>query len=557
MMHTRISILLLCVAALTATSSAQLQVEQARVIYVRDSLVQIDLGKESGLEPGDSVWFHPLGGADLRGVVKSVQQRTAWVSLSGSAAGVLIGTSADITLARRPLPTAPSANLRDPNRGLPSAPPTWTSGEKDWDPNRPLLQDIPYEKKSAPVEWGGRVYSIIDTIHERDPRSSSSTFARFGASLNGVNPFGHDGQLMIDFDLDARAYNAEDSGPGAGAGGPYERDTFFRLERLAYSRGGGREQPMRWQVGRFLGAEFPEFGVIDGIEMTYRLHDGDRVGASIGFMPEPGQDYATGKDFQVSAGYRGFIGEQQQLSWGAGLQKSWHRGAPDRDLAVLRADYYAGSKFTWHNSAWIDFYGSSDQQKGSGAELSTWTSVLNWHQQQHGSTLSLRHWRFPELLRFQGGLFSNEDYSDARTSRVDASHWQRLSSRLRIRGSADVWKSESRDGVGADIRFDLASTFGEGTSSWLAFYFLEASDHKAGGIRLGQVIPLTQGSLRLWWDSARYRPLDDEGSLTQHDVRLAWDYWSQSKWSSTVDLGRRFGDEQDSYSLGLYLQRTF
>jgi hypothetical protein len=557
MMHSPFSILMLCIGALAAPATAQLQVEQARVIFVRDPLVQIDLGKETGLGPGDTVWFHPLGASDVRGVVKSVQQRTAWVTLSGTAAGVLIGTSADVTLSRRPQKPAPSANLRNPNRDLPSAPPTWTSGEKDWDPNRPLLQDIPYEKKSAPVEWGGRVYSILDTIHERDPRSSSSTFARFGASLNGVNPFGHNGQLIIDFDLDARSYNAADSGPGAGAGGPYDRDTFFRLERLAYSRGGGREQPLRWQVGRFLTTEFPEFGVIDGVEVTYRLHDGDRVGASFGYMPEPGQDYATGKDLQISTGYRGFIGEQQQLSWGAGLQKSWHRGAPDRDLAVLRADYYASSEFTWHNSAWIDFYSSSDQQKSSSAELSTWTSIANWHQQQHGSTLSLRHWRFPELLRFQSGLFINDDLSDARTTRVDASHWQRLSPRLRIRGSADVWKSESRDGVGADIRFDLASTFGAGTNSWLTFYFLEASDHQAGGIRLGQVIPLSRGSLRLWWDSARYRPLDDEGSLTQHDVRLAWDYWSQSKWSSTVDLGRRFGDEQDSYSLGLYLQRTF
>lgn len=551
----RAMLLLICFGGANQSLWAQ-QAEQARVLFTNDSLVQIDIGEEAGVVPGAVVWFRPLGQADVRGVVQSVQKRTAWVALDQAAAGVLVGTLAEIRAANPTTAPGVSASLRKPGDRLPSAPPKWTSDEQGWDPDRPLLEDVPFEPKSTPAIWGGRIYSIVDVVRERDLIHQRSLFGRVGVGVNGDNPFGSGGEFRLDFDVDYRSFQsstgAADSGAESG-----DRSSSLRLERLSYRRGGSREQPLQWQVGRFLNSEFPEFGVLDGVEFAYRLPDGARIGASVGFLPEPGQDYETGKDLQISATFQDFVGEEEQWSWGVGLQKSWHRGVPDRDLAVLRSDYYGGPAFSWHNSIWLDFYGSNDEQKDALAEVSMLTSNMNWRRDADGSNLSLRHWRFPQLLRFQGGTFLNEDLSDARTTRLDAGHWRQLTPRLRLHGRADVWKSQSRDGVGGNVRLDYASLLGPGSSSWMEIYLFEASDHQAAGFRLGQVLPLEHGSVRLWWDSARYRPVDDEGSLVQHDVRLAWDYWSQSKWSSTIDVGRRFGDEQDSYSFGLYLQRTF
>ncbi len=532
------------------------QVEQARVLFVNDSLVQIDHGSEEGVEPGDVVWFRPLGQSQVRGVVQSVQRRTAWVALEKASTGVLVGTMAEVKIDRSEPSPGKDANLRNPGARLPSEPPVWTSPEQDWDPDRPLLEFVPYEKEATPAEWNGRLYTIVDFARESDLVHQDSLFSRVGLGLYGSNPFGMDGEFRLDFDVDYRSFQSSSGNGDSGADGD-QRSSAIRLERFSYRRGGNREQPMQWQVGRFLNSEFPEFGVLDGAELVYRLPDGARIGGSLGYLPEPGQDYETGKDFQISTTYRDFVGEQQQWSWGAGLQKSWHRGAPDRDLAVLRSDYYGSQNFNWHSSLWLDFYGSSDAQKDAAVEISMFTSMLNWRQNSHGSSLGLRHWRFPQLQRFQAGDFLIPDLSDARTTRLDGGHWRQLTTQLRLHSRADVWQSDSRNGWGGSLRLDYSAAFGPGSSSWMEVYRLESNSHEATGVRLGQVLPIERGSLRLWWDSARYRPMDDEGSLVQHDARLAWDFWSQSSWSSTVDVGRRFGDEQDSYSLGLYLQRVF
>ncbi len=522
----------------------------ARVLFVSGERIQIDLGQEAAVEPGNVVWFHPLGGVDVRGTVQSVQQRSAWVQVSRADHGIDLGTQAEVRITPRdPAARDPDGHLRDPDARLPQSPPRWSAPEEPWDPSLPLLTELPRAPEERESHWSGRVYAFYDSIREHDPRSSSSTFGRLGAGLRGDNPFAAGGSLRLDFDLDARSFSA----PGEGT----DRDQAARLERMAYSRGGDRDHPLRWQVGRFLPAEFPEFGVLDGAEWSYRLAGGDRVGASLGYLPEPGQDYASGKDFQVAASYRAFHGAQRQFTWAAGVQKSWHRGAPDRDLAILQADYLAASRFTWRNSAWIDFYGNSDVAKNNGPEITLWNSFLTWDGERSGSSVGFRHWRFPQLRRFQGGFFFESDLIDARTSRVDGSAWYRVNGSLRLSGRVDVWRSESRDGKGADLRMDARALLGPSSLTWAGLYYHEGSDNDAGGVRFGHGHALGPGRARLSWDSTRYRPLDDEGSLLQHDLRLAWDYWGASGWSLSLDAGRRFGDDQDSYSIGIFLQRTF
>ena len=522
----------------------------ARVLFLNGPLVQLDHGQESGVEPGDVVRLRPLGAAEVRGTVQTVQERTCLVQIPVGTPGVEIGTAAEITVRIQPsLGGDPADHLQDPDRRLPTTPPSWERQVEQFDREQPLLLELPTLPEERESHWSGNTYLLLDTIRERSAPTSTSTFARAGGSLFGENAFGWGGSLRLDLDFDVRAFR---SGPGT-----TDRETEIRLERFAYGKGGDREHPLRWQVGRFLPSEFPEFGVLDGLEAVYRIHAGSHVGASLGFLPEPGQDYRTGEDFQLAASYRATLGDQNQIRWAVGLQKSWHEGVPDRDLAILKGSYRPSNAFSWTNSVWVDVYSSSDTAKDSGPEVSLLTTYLNWNRQDSGSSLGFRHWRLPQLLRFQGGTLTGDDLIQARTSRVDGSSWIRFGRIVRLSGRADAWKSEDQDGVGGDVRVDLDTLFGPTSRSWISLYHAEGSDNKAGGLRLGQGWSFGPGTARLTWDGARFRPRDDEGTLTQHDVRISWDYWSPAAWNLSVDVGRRFGDDQDSTSMGMYLQKTF
>ena len=52
---------------------------EVRVLSVQGQLVQIDRGREAGVEPGDRLRLQPLGQSERFGRVQSVAERTAWV----------------------------------------------------------------------------------------------------------------------------------------------------------------------------------------------------------------------------------------------------------------------------------------------------------------------------------------------------------------------------------------------------------------------------------------------------------------------------------------------
>lgn len=528
----------------------QEEILQARTLSSHGATAQIDQGRESHVEPGDLVWFRPLGSEQVRGVVQTVQARTAWVLLQGQETNLPTGTPAEVSITRpQGAKETPDAWLRDPNSALPTTPPVWQSDPFPYDPEAPLLTDIPQtEEPSTPSTWSGQTYLLFDVIRDRNSASRTSTFGRAGADFYGEDVGSPEGSMRLSFDMDIRSFSGD---------GSSERDTHLRLERLSYAHRLSRDHPTHWQVGRFLPSEFPEFGVLDGAEFVYRRSDGHRFGSSVGYLPQPGQEYRTGEDLQVAATYQGMLGEERQFRWGLGFQKSWHEGTPDRDLAILKAHYLPSAKFSWTNSAWVDFYNSSDTSKSSGPEISLWTSYLYWNQGSSGSSLGFRHWRLPQTLRFRKSDSIFLAPIEARTSRVDASSWVRLGSRMRLNGQANYWKSESRSGTGGDVRIDFETPFGPGSRGWAGFFAQEGGDNDVGGLRLGQSITLQSHHLRLSWEGARYRPTDEDGTLFQRDLRFGWDYRSTSNWMLSLDFGMRRGDEQDTLSAGLYLQRSF
>lgn len=538
-----------CTAFLT---SQQEETLTARVLHRNGNLVQVDRGREAHLEPGNQAWLYPLGSAPVRGVVASVEARTAWIQVTtpGDSPAIAIGTSAEILVTRRRTEAADDdAWLREPGTGLPTTPPVWQTDPFPREAGTPLLAIAPTpETPRLPLQWNGHTYLLLDIIHERESSSRTSSFGRTGLDLHAEDPNGTLGDFRLAFDLDLRSFRED---------GVTDRDRDLRLERLSYSRGHSRTDPVHWRVGRFLPLEFPEFGVLDGAEVVYRRSDGHRFGSSVGYLPKPGQEYRTGEDLQFAATYQGMAGEERQYRWGLGLQKSWHEGTPDRDLVILKAHFLPSAGFSWTNTAWVDLYRSSDSAKDSGPEISLWTSYLNWNRRDHGSSLGFRHWRLPQTLRFQEDQSLFPELAQARTSRLDASQWIQVLGGLRLTGRADYWRSQEDSGKGGDLQADMDRPFGPGTRSWIGLYYQDGGENTVGGFRLGQSVRLDRSRFSLAWEGARYRPSDGEGTLRQQDLRLSWDYRSSTEWSLSLDLGRRFGGDQDALITGLYLQRSF
>lgn len=515
------------------------------MLAVAQQQVQIDLGSQAGVQPGDRARFLPIGAPPVTGRVETVEGRASWVRLDRAAPAVEPGVAVEVLLP----PGRRQGAARDYGAGVPGTTPAWSRKDAPFDSARPLLAEDPLQPQERPSLWSGRVYLSADSVWEQEELDSQSTFGRMGLDLRGENPFGAGGRMHFALDLDLRSFSAD--------GLASESDSAARVERLSYTHGGDRFHALRWQAGRFLQYGVPEFGVVDGAEVSYRVHSGDRFGGSFGLMPEPGQDYRTGDDLQVSAFYRWVADEDERLRLTAGAQKTWHDGSADRDLLLLKAEYLPSTSFRWRTSAWIDFYDAADVGKGDGPEVTLLHSNASWRWSDSGASVGFRQWRFPQLLRYQAGSFTNFELLNASTSRVDARWWTRFSGRQRLSLRADSWNSNADSGGGGEVRLDWPDLIASGLHSSAALFLRSGGFSEVTGVRLGQSYANDWGSWRLNWESANYTPVGGDTDLLEHDLRLSWNQGSAAGWSFGLDAGYRFGDQIDSPSLGFFLQRSF
>lgn len=523
----------------------------ARVLSVTESLVELDRGSLDGVEPGDWVRLQPLIGGEVSAQVERVEEHSCWIRLKRAAAdsGIEAGVACEIKITTEvSKDDKPAGSGFGP--GVPTTAPQWKRPQGEWDMQRPLLAEDPLQPDERDSMWSGRFYSAFHSSQENENDGSTSTFARAGLDLRGDNPFGIGGRLRLSLDLDHRSYSSDS--------GADDSNFHGRVDRLSYAHGGDRFHPLRWEVGRFVSDLFPEFGVIDGAELRYRLPSGLLVGGSLGFQPEPSADYETGEDLQLAAYFQSVHGEQRSVRWGGGVQKTWHDGEADRDLMILKFDYVPDTQFRFHSSAWIDFYDSKDSGKSDGAELTTAQARAYWRKDDYGASVGYRQWRYPQLLRYQAGSFTNTELLNENTSRTDLRLWGDWTSSLRLSGRLDHWQSDDDSGGGIELRMDWYDWLGPEFDTSVQLYSRQGSYIDATGIRLDQFLGLDSGGLRATWESSRYTPSDGDGEdLLEHDLRLSWDYWSNDGWSLNLDGGIRFGDHLNNPYLGMYLQRSF
>lgn len=553
----------LCVCGLGSARAHAQETEtvEVRVTSARPGSAQIDRGTVDGLVVGDHVVFRPRDGSIYNGVIAIVGERSAEVEIADPTHVPAPGTRGEVRVPRErftPPPPAPDV----PAQPVPVAPaqpegdaqhPPWSNTDPDWQPGQPLLARVrPLRPEERPRSIHGRIYGIFDGIRSTED-DRTDTFFRAGAGVSYENLTGHGDRLLFEGELNYRSTDVPDADD--------ETKTRLRLDRLSYARGGTRFEPMRWEFGRFLQRGMPEFGVLDGVELGMRTSDGNRLGASFGFMPEPDAEMSTGDDLQFAVNYRWVRDESEQLSFGAGFQKSFHDFAADRDLFVANLRYLPDDGWNFTSTAWVDVYGDTDVAKGAGIELTQmYTSVgRRW---KDGSTVNLvyTHLAFPDIERDEFLPVLDAQLADDHNDRVAITSKMSLGDETFVRAGAGGWVDQEDDGYDAEVGVGFRDvvihrSFCELTGFVTRGRFLNSL---GGRVSLG-----AYGETLRWgvdYELAQHHFdgfSDDNDDLPQHRLRVGGDWNSVSGWSVSVHGDVQLWDSENAIGLGLYLQRSF
>ena len=542
------------------------------VTAVAGRSVYLDVGRADGLEPGDSVRLFPLAGAVLEGKLRAVSKSSSRAELSVNAT-VQVGDRGEILipssrLAPKPAPkpdqpddpaddaTEPVSPRREeefPPRPVEEHPP-WQDPPAGWDQTVPLL--APSSARSAaerPPRWRGRLWSRFSHTTDNSGTGREFESLRAGADVLYLNPFGRGGEVDLDIEYSRRMTDTGDPLD--------ESDSVLRAERFSYRFGGLRDDPVAWEVGRFLQRGFSEFGLLDGTEYARRLSNGDTVGASIGFLPEPNDQLDTGNDFQGAGYYRYVSNADEDVVLALGYQKTWHNGRADRDLFVATGDWRLADRTYAYGTAWIDWYTGSDAAKSSGPEVTQlFLNVSHRLEGGDGVGVFLSHVKWPSLLRNEFSTVAVGGIADFEVTRIGVNGWTQLRDDVRLSGRLDQWEDQDDSGGGGEIRIDLRDWLYEDGRVSLAIFDTRGATSSGIGWRVAADRRMPAGFVSLTWQTTDFQQdgFDGEQENLLHQVlRASYDTQLAADWDLSLFAEERFGDEQDSRAIGFYLQRRF
>lgn len=551
-MIARIALLCVTLGALCARSAAQdtaFERIEVRVTAASGALVVLDRGAQAGLAPDDRVRLFPFGAPLVEGRVRSLAADSSTAELASGAPAIEIGTLGEVLVPRERLERTEPA----PPQSGPEHPP-WEHPPEAWESEQPLLAPAhgraPEER---PARVSGRAFLQSDLILDHGASQSEYLLARGGIDLLWENPFRRGGALAFDGEVFHRTADFNDASD--------EAETLVRPRRLSYASGGVRGEPNRYEIGRFLSHEFPEFGLVDGFEYARRTESGDRFGFSAGFLPEPTDELRTGRDLAGALFYRAVFGADEELALGTGYQKSWHEGQADRDLFVGNVAWRASSRLFVHAAAWIDYYGGADDLKAPGFEV-TQLSANAAYRSPAGHSLgffgSLVRW--PQVLRSEFASLPDEEIRNGEVQRVGLYASRKLSEHTRLSGRADVWRDQDDDGSNGDLRLSLRDLLFERGEVSFSGYFTRGKFSSGLGLRSSATKRFAESQVVLAFDVANLEQDSDFAGtqdLLQSSLRAEWDTTLGAAWDLSLFLEERFGDQQDSTALGFLLQRRF
>ena len=505
----------------------------------------VDRGRRDLVQIGDRVVLEPRNGQAVQGSVVEVEERQSRVEVVDRAAVLPIGTKGYL-LRPKGRRAPPARSPAEPRAKLPPAP---VQKQEEWQSGMPLLGTTrPVRPDERPVLTYGRFYTGGNLVRTLD--SWSHSFLRTGAEVEVDNPGGHGGTLQFHGEFD---WNTEFSG---------QTGTDLRLLDFSYAKGGTRFQPVRWQVGRFLQHDMPEFGLLDGVEVGFRGENGHRVGASLGYLPLLDEDMESFADLQVAAWYlwNGDIAER--VSFGLGYQKTWHRLEVDRDLVVAKARYLPLEGWDLSAAIWVDFYSGRDGLKDDsyGITRANVFAARRW-QGQGGIELAYDHEEYPELLRNElAQTILPLTLADAHQDRVSlhAFSLQDEGTRwfLRLTG----WVDEEREGGAAEFGVEVPGLLHEGGRTGFVLFDMQGLTNSVIGGRIEHGGSFGVGRLDALYEIGFVHHEgfpNDRDDLLQHRLGFVVTSDFGGGWDAMFSLDGTLWDKELSYGVGIYLQKHF
>jgi hypothetical protein len=496
-----------------------------RVLAVRGNVVEIDRGTNAGAAPGDTVVLRPLAEAEVTGTVRSVSSDTATVILATPSPGLAPGVPGVLRLPRDRFP----------------------------DPDAAVVLPRPEER---PTVWGGRV--LLGAYHLQDdgalPRTDS--VGRLGLALDGTNPFGLGGRASVALELrsertDYDAVDLED-----------DDSTYLRIDQLSYVWGGTRGRSGRFEVGRFLSVAFPELGLLDGVELSYRFDGGARIGTSAGSLVALDRERSFENAPQAALWALVPFGEDDHGELGVALQETWYEGEQDRDLLVSRLRWTDGGAWRADATAWVDLYRSDDSAASEGLDLTeARVGVTRSTPRGAGVRLDLAEIRFPSTRRYRSQEFTPEELLATETTTLSLAAWTPLGARGSLDGRVGVWEDEDTDGGWGDVGYEHRLR-GDGIDrAGIGLFLARDRARDVIGARTRVSGPAWQGRWTLGVDGGFYERASTvdagEEELLQGALRAGWNGGLGRGWSLYLDTALRFGDDQSALSFDFTLQRSF
>jgi hypothetical protein len=571
---------LMCVGGL-ATADAEIS---ATVVAVSGRSVYLDVGRKAGVFQGARVKFRLKSGALVTATIADVSANNARAEFEDGTTMPVPEDRAEVEV-EAPAPKPPVAAETAPASGqagaadaassaaaqtgagqagttTPAAPrtvpdhPPWKQTLAPQNADAPLLAPaFGTRPEDRPVTIKGRSYSVLRAI--RDQRNGNDyLYARTGLSLEMRNAFGDGGRLRFQGDTEYRSVK-----------GPWddESESRSRVQRFSYAWGLDKDAPFRGEVGRFFSAWLPELGIVDGGEAALRFENGVSVGAGVGYYPTTTEDLLGGDDygFHVFADYQpdaGGAGGARTFQGTIGFQQTFHEGEADRSLLVGRVTANPTEDIRLFGLAMVDLYGSDDTIETSSAELTQLQAQASFRfTPATGASVSLIHTSWPELKRDDYSFLPPEMIGDGYVDRLSAMFWTKLDEDWRLTARSHAWRDDTREGYGGELSLDWTLPTETASSLYGSVYYEDSAYTTGAGVRLQGHTNLGAFHLFLGYDGFAYNTDTVTGGPSDHlrhavrgDVS-----WGEGQWFWDIDAAYTFGDDEESFALGVSVQYRF
>lgn len=542
-----------------AAIQAAIERVEVRVTASSGGAVYLDQGRAAGIRPGDEVVLYPLGDGIVNATVQSTSRNSSRCQVIAGDPRIDLGTRGEVLVSAGGLS---SQEDESPPRGAetPEHPP-WESPPEDWDENQPLLAPA-YSRRpeERPRQVHGRMFLQYLHTWNHNAAYNQYSLARAGAAMWAENLFGRGDGLQLAGEFTERGIFLDNGVDNVNIPG--------RIDRFSYFWGGTEERPLRVELGRFISGGMPEFGILDGTEAIYRMAAGHRLGVAVGLLPEPFPNLRIVDDFQTSAFFHWISDETERLSSRFGLQKTWRRGTPDRDLAIWSVGLNPNPHFSLHGTAWGDFYDSRDNLKTASFEISeAMVYPLVRIDPGHGFGATASYVRWPQLLRRDFSPFLQKQMIGDWVLRYGLFTWQELGRHVRIDARIDHWDDQSdRSGTSWETRVAVRNLLISQGEVALAVYGTHGAFSSGPGGRISVSRQFARCFARVEYGLADVTFFNGGGGMTwgglptglvQQSVRIGLDVPILTTQSVSLFADYRFGQRQDALQVGVFYQKRF